>query len=85
MLIKSADDKNKDIETLQGLLNHRSMTAVTRKEIEQEIRTIHSGIRGEKEAAYEIDIYFKRSKNWAVIHDLRIVHDGWAHRSTTSS
>jgi hypothetical protein len=77
MLIKSADDKNKDIETLQGLLNNPSTPTVTRKEIEQEIRNIRSGQKGEKDAAYEIEFYFGRSKNWAVVHDLRIAHGGW--------
>jgi len=77
MLIKSADDNSKDIETLHGLLNHPSATPEVKKNIEQEIRAIQAGAKGEKEAAYEIDSHFK-SNNWSVIHDLRIKHDGWS-------
>ena len=76
MLIKSADDKAKDIEILQGLLNHPAATADTKKRIEQEIRFMLSGIKGEKAAAYEIDFHYGPLKNWAVIHDLRIEHGG---------
>ena len=74
MLIKSADDKAKDIEILQGLLNHPAATTDTKKRIEQEIRFMFSGAKGEREAAYEINFHYGASKNWAVIHDLRIEH-----------
>lgn len=76
MLIKSADDKTRDIETLQGLLNHRSASADAKRKIEQEIRFIQSGAKGERDAAYEIEFHYGSSKNWAIIHDLRIEHDG---------
>lgn len=76
MLIKSADDKTKDIETLQGLLNHPTASADTKRKIEQEIRFIQSGVKGERDAAYEIEFDYGSSKNWAVIHDLRIEHRG---------
>lgn len=76
MLIKSADDKSKDIEMLQLLLNHPEANAEAKRKIEQELRFMQSGIKGEKEAAYEIDFHYGESKNWAVIHDLRIEHRG---------
>lgn len=76
MLIKSADNKTKDIDTLQGLLNHPAATAETKRKIEQEIRFMLSGVKGEKDAAYEIEFHYGPSKNWAVIHDLRIEHKG---------
>lgn len=76
MLIKSADDKSKDIQTLQTLSNHPEANAETKRRIEQELRFIQSGIKGEKEAAYEIEFHYGESKNWAVIHDLRIEHKG---------
>jgi hypothetical protein len=37
---------------------------------------MRSGIRGEEDSAYYIDFYFGNSKNWAVIHDLRLEHKG---------
>jgi len=76
MIIKSADDKTKDIETLQGLLRHPAASADTKKKIEQEIRNIKSGAKGEADAAYEIDFHYGPSKNWAAIHDVRLEHKG---------
>lgn len=76
MIIKEADDKAGDIETLQALLTHPAAQADTRKRIEQEIRNIKAGVRGEQEAAYEMKVHYGNSRNWAVLHDLRIEHGG---------
>ncbi len=76
MLIKSADDKTKDIEVLQGLLHHPLASADTKRKIEQEIRFIQSGAKGERDAAYEIEFHYGPSKYWAIVHDLRIEHKG---------
>lgn len=74
MIIKHADNKSQDIETLQSLLSHPKATGDTRKRIEQEIRNINAGMRGENEAAHEMKVHYGDSKNWAIIHDLRVVH-----------
>ena len=74
MLIKSADGKFKDIEILQGLLNHPAATADLKRRIKMEICSIRLGEKGEKEAAHEINFHFGETRNWAVIHDLRIEH-----------
>jgi len=76
MLIKKADDKSKDLEILQDLLKRPDATAEAKRKIEKEIRNIQSGAKGEADAAYEIDFHYGPSKNWAVIHDLRIEHIG---------
>lgn len=76
MLIKQADDRTADIETLKTLLSHPAAKADTKKRIEQEIRNISSGAKGEADTAYEIDFHYGPSKNWAVIHDLRLEHKG---------
>lgn len=76
MLIKAANDRRKDLDVLQALLAHPRATAQTRTRIEQEMRNIRAGAKGEAEAAYEIDFHHKPSRNWAVIHDLRIEHQG---------
>jgi hypothetical protein len=76
MLIKQADDKTKDIKTLRELLTHPAANADTKRKIDQEIRNISFGVKGEQDAAYEIDFHYGPSKNWAVIHDLRLEHDG---------
>ena len=72
MLIKQADDKTKDLETLKALAARPDATADTRKKIEQEIRNIQSGMKGESEAAYEMQFHYGESKNWMVLHDLRL-------------
>jgi hypothetical protein len=77
MLIKQADDRTSDIETLKSLLNHPAATADIKRKIEQEIRNISAGAKGEQDAAYEINFHYgESSKNWAVIHDLRLEHEG---------
>ena len=76
MKIKDAKGSSDDLETLQGLLGQKGLTATTRVAIEREIRTVRAGEKGEREAAYEIDFYHGPSRNWAVIHDLRIEYEG---------
>jgi hypothetical protein len=76
MIIKKADDKTPDLETLETLLAHPGATADVKKEIEREIKMVRSGVKGEKDAAYEIDFKYGKTRNWVVIHDLRVVHKG---------
>lgn len=76
MIIKHADSKQQDIATLQSLLNHPQVNSDTKKRIEQEMRNIQAGIKGEQEAAYEMKVHYEDSKNWMVLHDLRIEHKG---------
>lgn len=76
MLIKPISDRTRDIETLDSLLAHPYATDAVRARIQQEIRNIRAGAKGEVDAAYEIDFHHKASRNWAVIHDLRIEHEG---------
>lgn len=76
MLIKTTDDKSKDLQILQALAAHPAADANTHKQIAQEIRNIQSGIKGEAEAAYEIEFYYGASKHWMVLHDLRLVCEG---------
>lgn len=72
MIIKEADDKASQVAILQALAARPDASPDIRKRIDLEIRKLHAGIQGEKEAAYEIDFHFGQSKNYAVIHDLRI-------------
>jgi hypothetical protein len=76
MLIKPADDKAPDLQALQTLTNRPDVPSAIRSRIEQEIRNIQSGIRGEEEAAYEIEFHYGKARNWASIHDLRLECDG---------
>lgn len=72
MLIKKADDKSKEIEVLKFLADRPDATVEIRKKVEQEIRNIQSGMKGEAEAAYEMEFHFGASKNWMILHDLRV-------------
>ncbi len=47
MIIKEADDKGPQIAALQTLAARPDANAETRKRIEQEIRNIQAGVRGE--------------------------------------
>lgn len=76
MIIKPADDKRSQLVALQALLSNPSADANAKRRIEQEIRNIHAGIRGEDEATYEMKVHYGESQNWMVIHDLRIEHGG---------
>lgn len=76
MLIKQADDKSRDIQTLTELASRPNASPDTRQRIEQEIRNIRSGMKGEAEAAYEMEFHYATSKNWMLIHDLRLESDG---------
>ena len=76
MLIKAADDRQADLDALADLLTRPDVNGATRKRIDQEIRTIRAGVKGERDAAYEIDFFCRDRPNWAVLHDLRLEVDG---------
>ena len=70
MLLKTADRKDTMIAELEQLA---AVAPANRKaDIEQELRNMRSGLRGEQEAAYLIDFHLKESKRTVVIHDLRL-------------
>ncbi len=76
MLIKAPDDKQPLIDALRSLLTRPDVGAYKRREIEDEIRNVRAGARAEKDAAYEIEFEFARSRNIGTIHDLRVEQDG---------
>ena len=78
MQVKAAASRKPDILALERLLERPDVPAVTRRRIEDEIRTIRAGEAAERDAAYDIELYFGRSENWATIHDLRFEVDGLA-------
>ena len=75
MIIKEMDSKREEKEQLRGLLQGQ-LSEKQRFLIERQLRNIEAGERGEKDSAYFIDFYFGKSANWAIIHDLRIQHEG---------
>lgn len=75
MLLKQKDNRDSDIQELNRLLVS-NLTAKQRFMVERELKCLQSGERNEQNSAYYLDFRYKDSKNWAVIHDLRIEHRG---------
>lgn len=76
MLLKPADDKSEQINLLESLSKASNISNDSRDRIYKELSMLRAGIKGEQDSAYEIDFYFGKSKNWMVIHDLRLECDG---------
>lgn len=76
MLIKSTDSKTEFLAKLEQLKQYQTLTDTQYKTIEKEIRMLRAGEKGEAESAYLIDFSFKDSKNYMVIHDLRLEING---------
>jgi hypothetical protein len=73
VLIKSADDQSAAIAALAALA---AGTGPDAKRAASDLRKRKAGLKGEAESAYLIDFEFADSRNWAVIHDLRLEHAG---------
>jgi hypothetical protein len=69
------DSKREEIRELEILLKGK-LSSYQRFLIEREQKAIRGGVSGERDSAYYIDFYFGDSRNWAVIHDLRLEHKG---------
>lgn len=76
MLIKSADGRDKDIQALEALAARPDVPHAVKKRIQKELRSIKRGAWGESQAAYAINFDYEKGVNSAIIHDLRIEHDG---------
>lgn len=73
MILKKKAPRDNDIIELERLLS-LPLSAKQRFLIELELKSIRSGDHNEQSSAYYIDFKLKDSKNWAIIHDLRIEH-----------
>ena len=76
MIIKTSDERSHDVSALEALRLRSDLSGAQRKDVEKELIALRSGLKGEREAAYQIDFYCDSSDNYAVIHDLRIEHNG---------
>lgn len=74
MIIKEKYNPEAQVETLEEILKLSHLSSSTRKQVQQELRKVQSGLKGEKEAAYYINYHFQDSKNWMILHDLRLEH-----------
>ena len=77
MIIKAKEPVASDIEQLESLLN-RQLTPSQEIRVRKELTALRQGHKGEQDSAYYIDFQLNSSKNWAVIHDLRIEFNGFA-------
>ena len=75
MIIKNKDDSQDAIDYLSDLLA-RDIADDKKKLIDRQLNNLCSGQSAEDTAVYYLNSVFKKSKNWALIHDLRIEHDG---------
>ena len=73
MLIKKPDDISPVLASLEAVATGPGAEA---KRAAVELRNRKAGLRAERESAYLIDHDFAESRNWAVIHDLRLEHGG---------
>ncbi|MEL6602981.1 MAG: nuclease-related domain-containing protein [Cyanobacteria bacterium J06614_10] len=76
MIIKEKDAVDANLKTLEGIARLPNLSKEKRSNVTKEIKKLRSGNKGEQSSAYFIDFYFKDSKNWAVIHDLRLEYNG---------
>lgn len=74
MILKQADDRQRDIDALEALKAQAPKSY--HKDIQQQIDAIYRGIQGERDAAHFINREFGTAKRMAVIHDVRLEHDG---------
>lgn len=74
MILKKSDDKEPQIQALESLLS--IATGDTKAKVQKELNMLRAGIKGEQETTYHIDFNLRDSKNYAVIHDLRLEVDG---------
>ena len=74
MLIKDIDDRTGELAALEALAG--SGHGSEAKKAKESLRIRRAGLKGEQESAYQINFYYETSRNWAVIHDLRIEHNG---------
>jgi hypothetical protein len=73
MLIKSADDKSKRLALLESLQASPKLDARQKAWARDELVRLRRGIQGERDAAHYLDNYLVESRNYALIHDLRLV------------
>ncbi len=76
MILKDRDHIRDDIAALERLMADPSIDEATRRDINQQIRNLRAGTRGEDDAAYQMKVHFARNPYWMVMHDLRIEHEG---------
>jgi hypothetical protein len=76
MILMQKDDASPLLAELEKLSSMPGLRPKQREQIQYELWMMRAGAKGEKQAAYHIDFDWKKTKNYVVIHDLRIEHQG---------
>lgn len=74
MIIKEMDDRAAELAALEA--QARDATGSAAKRAREDLAIRRAGLKGERESAYLIDFHYKASKNWFIIHDLRLEQNG---------
>lgn len=74
MLIKSIDNRNDEIAQLERAVE--GLRGDAKQRAGAGLRQRKAGLKGENDSAYLIDFHYAASKHRAVIHDLRLEHEG---------
>ena len=75
MLIKDRDVEEGAINQLRDL-QYLNLSPRKKFLIERELKNLSPGEDGGKNASHFLNFYCAESSNWAVIHDLKVEHDG---------
>ena len=76
MVLKTKAPADATIATLEAMRTQPGVSSQQQAWIDEEMSNIRAGDRGEREAAYFIDFELGTSRNYAILHDLRIEHEG---------
>ncbi len=76
MIVKEADDRRRDIRALENLLALDPGDMERQYRIGDQLRNLAAGAKQERDAAHLMQLHYGNSRDWAVIHDLRIEHAG---------
>ncbi len=85
MICKEADDARRDIRTLERLLALDPDDMERQYRIGDQLRYLAAGMRHERDVAHLMKLHYGSSRDWAVLHDLRIEHDGDVAQMTICS
>src|SRR5689334_13643687 len=75
MLVKEKDPTEPFLQQLETISQISAIPKETLSRVEQELKTLKAGAKGENDSAYYIDFHYKSSKNWIIIHDLRLEYN----------
>lgn len=76
MVIKTKEPADATIAALESLRAKPGVSSQQQAWIEEEMSNVRAGERGERETAYFIDFELGASRNYAILHDLRLEHEG---------